>query len=184
MAENRREAALAAAAELIGRRGYAGVSMRDIAEAVGMLPGSLYYHFPSKEALFLEVHEAAVAAFHAALDRSLEGVEAPWARLEAAAAAHLSELLALGRRVAIVSPDVGALSPEGAARVLAAREGYDERFRALFAALDPAPAGPPGLARLMLMGAMNWAPVWRREGGAAPEEIAAAFVRLLREGAA
>lgn len=37
-------------------RGYAAVSMQDIADAVGMTKAALYYHFSDKEALFGEVY--------------------------------------------------------------------------------------------------------------------------------
>lgn len=50
-----REKALRAALELFGRNGYDGVSMNDIAEAVGIRAPSLYKHFASKEALFTAV---------------------------------------------------------------------------------------------------------------------------------
>lgn len=50
-----REKALAAALELFGRRGYGGVSMNDIAQAVGVRAPSLYKHFESKDALWAEV---------------------------------------------------------------------------------------------------------------------------------
>ncbi|HSM22357.1 MAG TPA: helix-turn-helix domain-containing protein, partial [Rubrivivax sp.] len=42
---------LDAAARLFCRQGYDGTSVRDIARAVGMLPGSLYCHFATKEDL-------------------------------------------------------------------------------------------------------------------------------------
>ncbi|QCQ94047.1 TetR family transcriptional regulator [Rhodococcus sp. SGAir0479] len=42
---------LAASSKLFAAKGYTGTSMRDIAAATGMLAGSLYYHFDSKEAL-------------------------------------------------------------------------------------------------------------------------------------
>ena len=45
MARSTRESILTAAAELMRHRGYAGVAMKDIAEASGAPIGSLYHHF-------------------------------------------------------------------------------------------------------------------------------------------
>lgn len=45
MARSTRESILTAAAELMRRRGYAGVAMKDIADASGAPIGSLYHHF-------------------------------------------------------------------------------------------------------------------------------------------
>ena len=39
---------------LFAQSGYAGVSMRDIADAVGIRAASLYHHFPDKQALYLQ----------------------------------------------------------------------------------------------------------------------------------
>ena len=39
---------LETAAGLFAERGYAGTSMRDLAEKLGVTPAALYYHFPSK----------------------------------------------------------------------------------------------------------------------------------------
>lgn len=39
--------------------GYAGMSMDDVARAVGVVKSTLYYHFPSKDALVLEVAKRA-----------------------------------------------------------------------------------------------------------------------------
>lgn len=48
---DKRAEILAATSELFAAKGYTGTSMRDIASDTGMLAGSLYYHFDSKEAL-------------------------------------------------------------------------------------------------------------------------------------
>jgi len=48
---DKRAEILAATSELFAAKGYTGTSMRDIASGTGMLAGSLYYHFDSKEAL-------------------------------------------------------------------------------------------------------------------------------------
>jgi TetR/AcrR family transcriptional regulator, cholesterol catabolism regulator len=54
---DRREAIIDAAVQLFQRQGYANTSMQDIADAVGLLKGSLYYHIASKEDLLYEIHE-------------------------------------------------------------------------------------------------------------------------------
>lgn len=55
--DNRRAQLLDAAAHLFSERGFHATSMRDIAKAVGMLSGSIYYHFESKEEMLLAVYE-------------------------------------------------------------------------------------------------------------------------------
>lgn len=44
-----------AAAKLFETAGYSSTTITDIAKAVGILPGSLYYHFPSKEDIALDI---------------------------------------------------------------------------------------------------------------------------------
>jgi TetR/AcrR family transcriptional regulator, cholesterol catabolism regulator len=46
---NRRNEILAGAAELFARNGIAATTVRDVGDAVGMLSGSLYHYFTSKE---------------------------------------------------------------------------------------------------------------------------------------
>jgi AcrR family transcriptional regulator len=47
----RRDEILARSAQLFAERGVAATTVREIADAVGILSGSLYHHFPSKEAI-------------------------------------------------------------------------------------------------------------------------------------
>ena len=46
-----RERILEVALGLFERQGYAGTSLRDISDQLGVTKAALYYHFPSKEAL-------------------------------------------------------------------------------------------------------------------------------------
>lgn len=50
-----RERILVEAARLFGAQGYHGISMREIAEAVGVSKAGLYYHFRDKQELFLAI---------------------------------------------------------------------------------------------------------------------------------
>jgi len=51
--EATQERLLDTAAELFAQRGYAGVSMRDIARAVGITQAAIYHHFSNKDALYI-----------------------------------------------------------------------------------------------------------------------------------
>ena len=53
---NMREAILAAAEELFATNGFNAVSVRDIAHAAGANPGSVTYHFKTKDGLLLEIY--------------------------------------------------------------------------------------------------------------------------------
>ena len=60
----RRTEILEAAASLIASSGLR-TSLQEIADAAGILPGSLYHHFESKEAILIEL----IRRYHADLDR-------------------------------------------------------------------------------------------------------------------
>ncbi|MEJ7834481.1 MAG: TetR/AcrR family transcriptional regulator [Nocardioides sp.] len=51
----RREELLAIAAELFAGKGFKNTTVRDIADASGILSGSLYHHFDSKESMVDEI---------------------------------------------------------------------------------------------------------------------------------
>mgnify|MGYP001469389289 CR=1 FL=1 len=180
-ADNRRDELLLAAARLFARHGFEATSMRDIAGEVGMLAGSMYYHFPSKEELVAATHGLGVAQIVAAVEAATADVADPWRRLEAGCAAHLEALLGGSDFAAVVLQEFSRVSPDLRRRLIAQRDGYERVFAALIEALPLAPGADRRLLRLMLLGALNWAPTWYRPGGAAPAEIARSFATLLRE---
>ena len=53
--QDRRSDILASAAELFARKGVGASTVREIADAVGLLSGSLYHHFESKDAIVAEI---------------------------------------------------------------------------------------------------------------------------------
>ena len=63
--------------------GFDGVSMRDIAAAVGVTPAALYHHFSDKEQLYLDAVGYAFEEKVGPLKSLLEGGGKPWDRLEA-----------------------------------------------------------------------------------------------------
>ena len=88
----RRQAVIDAAAAVFADKGYHGASTRDIALRLGMQQGSLYYHFPSKEAALEEVCQVGVADFVEGLEPIVEGPGPPAEKLRGAVANHLEPL--------------------------------------------------------------------------------------------
>ncbi len=67
-----RERVLQAAERLFTERGYAAVTLRDIAEALGIRQASLYYHAPGgKEELFVQVTERGLERHRAGLETAI-----------------------------------------------------------------------------------------------------------------
>ncbi|SDZ01476.1 transcriptional regulator, TetR family [Geodermatophilus africanus] len=54
---NRDDAVMAAAIEVMSARGYSATSIQDVADRVGVLKGSLYHYFSSKEELLFRIVE-------------------------------------------------------------------------------------------------------------------------------
>jgi len=170
------------AAYLFAQRGYAATSIRDIAEGVNMLPGSVYCHFASKEELLLAVYEAGVGELEAAVRSAVRGHDEPWAQIEAACLVHLEAVLRRSDYAQVLIRVLPEDVPPVAERLRALRAGYEQVFRELVAAL-PLPAGTDRHAlRLMLLGALNWARFWfDPQGRETPRGLARKFVGLLRE---
>ena len=64
-----RAAILDAAKRLFMQDGYRGISMRQIAEAVGVTKAALYYHFHDKEDLFIAIVEQYLLEMSALIDQ-------------------------------------------------------------------------------------------------------------------
>lgn len=91
-AQARQREIIDAAAAVFSEKGYHGSSTRDIADRVGMQQGSLYYHFPSKDAALAEVCRVGVEGFVAGLETIIAGEQPAEAKIRAAFANHLQGL--------------------------------------------------------------------------------------------
>ena len=169
------------AAHSFAQRGYAAASVREIVGRVGMLPGSLYCHFATKEALLVAVYREGVERIGAAVDVAIATIDEPWQRLEAACVAHLTTLLDQTDYSQVVIRVRPSDAPAAAEELVQLRDSYEKRFARLVAALPLARPTDRSTLRLMLMGALNWSQTWYREdGGLAPDRIARLFVALLK----
>jgi len=178
--DNRLPRILDAAARLFREKGYAAASMRDIAGAVDMLPGSLYYHFASKGELVVAVYAEGVRRISDAVSHAIEGERDPWNRLEAGCIAHLEALLRASDYAQVVIRVQPSDAPDVADELVRLRDGYEELFRSMIDSLPLARRVDRRTLRLMLIGALNWSQIWYRRGRDTPQRIARDFVALLR----
>lgn len=180
--DNRIQEVLDAAANLFAKRGYAATSMRDIALAVNMLSGSLYYHFASKKELLVAVYSAGVAQLEHATTDTVKKTSEPWDRLEALCRAHLEIVLKDSDYAQVLIRVLPGDIPSVSERLLELRETYEGAFRNAISDL-PLPQGADRrVLRLMLMGSLNWALFWfDPEGRDSPRVLARKFVGFLKE---
>lgn len=89
-AEARRRQVLAAALDVFARDGYGNAAVDDIARASSTSKGGVYFHFPSKQAMFLTLLDDAGALLLGRVERAMAREEEPLARGDAA----LREVLA------------------------------------------------------------------------------------------
>jgi AcrR family transcriptional regulator len=179
--DNRRGQLLDAAAARFRARGFHAVTMRDIAREAGMIAGSIYYHFPSKEVLFLAVYEEGVRHISARVATAVAEFKDPWERLAAACRAHMEMLLEESDYAQVILRVFPDDIPAERSHLVALRDAYEALFRELVDALPLAGDVNRGTLRHMLLGGLNWAKFWYRPGGSSPAEIADGMLRLIKE---
>lgn len=172
---------LDAAAALL-RQGYDATTTREIAARVGIKAGSIYHHYPSKEAIVSAVVNEGVRVVHEAVTGALAALgssASPRERMQAAIKAHLLSSL---EHSAYTSASIRAFAFLPAAvqedcRI--ERRRYEEIWRGLVTEAAAAGLLAPGVSqdavRLLLLGAVNWAGEWYRPERMSIDEIARDF---------
>ena len=181
---NRRVDVLDAAVDVFCRKGYAGSSVQDVADVVGVLKGSLYYYIKSKEDLLAEivedVHERSRSIFDdvVALDVS------PLERIRIYIERHVEWYLDNVEEVTVYFRDWRFLTGERLELAAQRRRGYDRAVRKLVVAAqdhgDVDAGVDPKYASFYVLAAVNHVPDWYRRGkGDPPSRIAAAYADLV-----
>ncbi|MDH4565257.1 TetR/AcrR family transcriptional regulator [Pseudomonas sp. BN414] len=166
------------ALELFAKRGYSRVSMRDLAEFMGIRAGSLYNHIESKEALLFELIEE---LYEQLLDGALELTHrdvSPTARLLLLTETHLQLHNGMGAHFRLAEYDVHYLNNDHQERILKLRQLYEAVLIETVEQLTGEPAcmlRRAGLASIVSQ--LNQLPAWF---GEAPTGNTAKF-EMLRE---
>ena len=163
---NRRRKLMDGAARLFRTQGFAATSTRDIASAAGMHSGSPFYHFESKNALLFAVMSEgmtmAVQSQQQAL-AALPAVAPPREQLRTLIRHHFEILL--GPRssfIPVMLYEWRSLTPAQRKAIGRIKDEYEAAWMPALQALAAQGAlqADPGVARLFIFGALNWAVQW------------------------
>jgi AcrR family transcriptional regulator len=189
-ARTRREELLAIAADLFAQRGFKNTTVRDIADAAGILSGSLYHHFDSKESMVDEILSSFQTELFKKYDEILgSGLDAR-AKVEAVVRVSFEAIDQHHAEVAIFQNDSGYLMEFERFGYL--RE-HNTRFREMWLALlrEGVAAGalrPDVDAELVFRFIRDtvWVAVrWYRPGGEmSAEQVADQYLSILLDGIA
>ena len=119
------EAIRLAAIELIAARGFEAMTLRDLADRVGIQPGSIYRYFPSKAQLLVDLQvehlEFLLRHWEAEQPASADPVE----RLRAFVAFHIRSHTLRRREAFVANMELRSLSPGDYRRVVGLRRRYE-----------------------------------------------------------
>lgn len=177
---NRLAPLLDAAAKLFSIKGYKETTMRDIGAEILMQPGSVYYHFKSKQELLLAVYEEAVKRINSRTKSAIVSRDEPWQKLESAVIAHVEAILDQSNYARVLVSVLPDKAPELRSELTAMRDEYEQIFIDVIDELPLQKDVNRKLMRLMLMGAMNSTQSWFRKGEETPADIGRELVRYLR----
>ena len=170
-----------AALRLFASSGYAAVSMREIASAVGVRAGALYLYTPDKQTLLLRLMLGHMEALLAESE-SLRETE-PLARLKEFVEFHISQNHQRVDEVFVAYMELRNLTPENFAQVEALRRDYEAKLEAILQAGVDAGVLNVRDVRITtraLIAMLNGVNTWFREGGALSlDEVQAIYSDLV-----
>ena len=180
---NRQAEVIDAAIDIFYRKGYSAAAIQDVAEAVGVLKGSLYYYIASKEDLLFRICESVHDESTKILDEVLALDLQPLERVRTYIERHVRWYLENTQQVGVFFREWRFLTGERFELVAQHRRGYDRTIRELIHAAQETGEVDPGIsekyASFYILAAVNAVPEWYRPGGRdSAQSIAEAYANL------
>lgn len=159
--------------KLFVQNGYAAVSMRMIADAVGVQVSALYNHYPSKQTILVDLLTSHMDALLAAWAEQFGGRKA---KLEDFARFHIRYHITKPDQVFLSYMELRALEPENFAALEKLRSQYETILVDILKGVAPE---EPKIAALAILGMLTGATTWYRpEGRLSATEIEQIYVRM------
>jgi AcrR family transcriptional regulator len=176
---------LRSAVDAFRRRGFHGASMDQIARALGMQKGNLYYYFKSKEAILFFCHDYSLDILLERLGEVEREQAPPAQRLRRLIVAFVHMILDDLHGTALTM-DLQALTRPHLRSVVKKRDRFDRGVRAVIEDGMRQGVFRPGDSKLLafaILGAANWITRWYDPAGkASSDAIATAFADYLVRG--
>jgi AcrR family transcriptional regulator len=176
---------LKSAAAAFRRLGYHGATVEEIAAALHMKKGNLYYYFRNKEEILFACHQYSLDRLHELLDEVERSGVSPEEKLRRLIVAFVHTILDELHGTALFL-DLEALSPAHLKAVIVRRDRFDRGIRNVLEEGIGTGAFSQGDAKLLtfaILGAVNWIPRWfDPHGPASSQEIADRFADYLIAG--
>lgn len=179
---NRRDALIRASAQLFREKGFNATTVRDIAAAVGMRSGSPFYHFGNKEEILKAVMEEGLRQGYERSTAALAQAHTPSEQFRALVRTHYGILHDEGSEfIAVLLYDWRSLPPEYKQDIIDVKDRYDALWQPTLQELlqagwlgansahDKAAADDVKMARLMVMGAINFTATWYKQQAEKPK---------------
>jgi AcrR family transcriptional regulator len=157
------------ASALFRERGYAGTSVRDIAQALNLQGGSLYAHVSSKEDVLWSIVVRAAERFNELVEPIASSAMPPAERLRAMIRAHVMVVTSTQQDAAVFLHEWRLLSTDRRAELQARRDAYEQLFRKVIAQGSAGAAFrkvDPPLTAMAILSALNGIATWYRPDGA------------------
>lgn len=126
-----REKIRAAAVQLFAELGYHAAPLRDIASLAGIQAASIYYHYPSKQALLVEIMDTHMRQLNTNLERILAQQISVSEKLYQTIANHIRLHTTYKAEFFIIDTEIRALDEEGRQQILVLRDEYEHLLQRL-----------------------------------------------------
>ena len=180
--ESRADQLLETATLLFKEKGYHNTSMQDLADALGMQKGSLYYYIDSKEELLRELLEQATSILGAQIDEIYAADLRPSEKLRLALENHGQAMMDHLNLVTVYLQEYRSLPPERLQEVLVTREHYEQRLMQILQdGIDSGEFRPVEVKMTVFgfLGMLNWTHQWfSPQGALTSEQIATILADL------
>ena len=165
MASRKLEMILRHAARVFAEKGYEGASIRDISRASGVSLSGLYYYIESKQKLLYLIQIHTFRTILSRLQRDLQNISNPAARLRILVHNHLEYFLRHPMEMKVLAREDDVLAGEYRKEVAEIKRRYYGTALEIFEGLRRAGQARrlnPRIAVLSLFGMMNWIHTWHR----------------------